>query len=355
MYGEGTEDKALRSLQTEAGSSSQFTGRDLQCAFLGAYIISRNQINTLEILIEDDKQKSIQIELLKHEKTQLISELAAKESLIYGLRTERKVWGQELACQSSTLSQSRGKLEAQIESLCRENESLRKSHESDCDALRIKCKIIEDQNETIRKLKDSLQEKDGQIKLLQEQIALIEKCSQEQLNEKSSQLDSIVEKLERHNERKEKLKQQLKAKELELEEIRKAYSTLNKKWHDKGELLSHLEMQVKEVKEKFEDKERKLKAERDKSLELQKDAMEKLQNMDDAFRRQVDEIVEAHQAEIMQLANEKQKYIDCANLKVQQVEDEMRGLLDETCKNKKMMEEKIKQLACAISEIQKEM
>ncbi|EDL05144.1 leucine rich repeat and coiled-coil domain containing 1, isoform CRA_c, partial [Mus musculus] len=291
----------------------------------------QNQINTLEILIEDDKQKSIQIELLKHEKTQLISELAAKESLIYGLRTERKVWGQELACQSSTLSQSRGKLEAQIESLCRENESLRKSHESDCDALRIKCKIIEDQNETIRKLKDSLQEKDGQIKLLQEQIALIEKCSQEQLNEKSSQLDSIVEKLERHNERKEKLKQQLKAKELELEEIRKAYSTLNKKWHDKGELLSHLEMQVKEVKEKFEDKERKLKAERDKSLELQKDAMEKLQNMDDAFRRQVDEIVEAHQAEIMQLANEKQKYIDCANLKVQQVEDEMRGLLDETC------------------------
>ncbi|XP_028623284.1 leucine-rich repeat and coiled-coil domain-containing protein 1 isoform X2 [Grammomys surdaster] len=315
----------------------------------------QNQINTLEILIEDDKQKSIQIELLRHEKNQLISELAAKESLIYGLRTERKVWGQELACQSSSLSQSRGKLEAQIESLYRENESLRKAHESDCDALRIKCKIIEDQTETIRKLKDCLQEKDGQIKVLQEQITFIEKCSQEQLNEKSSQLDSIVEKLERHNERKEKLKQQLKAKELELEEIRKAYSTLNKKWHDKGELLSHLETQVKEVKEKFENKERKLKAERDKSLELQKDALEKLQNMDDTFRKQVDAIVEAHQAEIIQLANEKQKYIDCANLKVQQVEDEMRGLLEETCKNKKMMEGKIKQLACAISEIQKEM
>lgn len=32
-----------------------------------------------------------------------------------------------------------------------------------------------------------------------------------------------MEKLERHNERKEKLKQQLKTKEFELEEIRKAY------------------------------------------------------------------------------------------------------------------------------------
>lgn len=36
-------------------------------------------------------------------------------------------------------------------------------------------------------------------------------------------MDDIIEKLERHNERKAKLKQQLQVKELELEEIRKAY------------------------------------------------------------------------------------------------------------------------------------
>ncbi|XP_062935633.1 leucine-rich repeat and coiled-coil domain-containing protein 1 isoform X3 [Cynocephalus volans] len=315
----------------------------------------QNQINTLEILIEDDKQKSIQIELLKHEKIQLISELAAKESLIFGLRTERKVWGHELAQQGSSLAQNRGKLEAQIESLCRENESLRKANESDSDALRIKSKIVEDQTETIRKLKDCLQEKDEQIKRLQEKITEIEKCAQEQLDEKSLQLDNVLEKLERHNERKEKLKQQLKVKELELEEIRKAYSTLNQKWHDKGELLSHLETQVREVKEKFENKERKLKAERDKSIELQKDAIEKLHSMDDAFKKQVDAIVEAHQAEIIQLSNEKQKCIDSANLKVYRVEEEMRGLLEETCKNKKAMEVKIKQLAFALNEIQQEM
>ncbi|XP_032466228.1 leucine-rich repeat and coiled-coil domain-containing protein 1 isoform X2 [Phocoena sinus] len=230
----------------------------------------QNQINTLEILSEDDKKKSIQIELLKHEKMQLISELAAKESLIYGLRTERKVWGHELAQQGSSLAQNHGRLEAQIESLCRENESLRKASERDNDTLRIKCKIVEDQTETIGKLKKCLQERDEQIKILHEKITEIQKCTQEQLDEKSSQLDEIIEKLERHNERKEKLKQQLKVKELELEEIRKAYSTLNQKWHDKGELLCHLEMQVKEVKENFENKERKLKAERDKSIELQK-------------------------------------------------------------------------------------
>ncbi|XP_014651332.1 PREDICTED: leucine-rich repeat and coiled-coil domain-containing protein 1 isoform X3 [Ceratotherium simum simum] len=315
----------------------------------------QNQINTLEILIEDDKQKSIQIELLKHEKVQLISELAAKESLIYGLRTERKVWGHELAQQGSSLAKNRGKLEGQIESLRRENESLRKANERDNDALRIKCKIIEDQTETIGKLKLCLQEREEQIKILQEKITEIQKCTQEQLDEKSSQLDDIIEKLEKHSERREKLKQQLKVKELELEEIRKAYSTLNQKWHDKGELLSHLEMQVKEVKEKFENKEKKLRAERDKSIELQKDAMEKLHSMDDAFKKQVEAIVEAHQAEIVQLASEKQKYIDSANFKVHQVEEEMRGLLEETYKNKKAMEEKIKQLAFALNAIQQEM
>ncbi|XP_036193328.1 leucine-rich repeat and coiled-coil domain-containing protein 1 isoform X3 [Myotis myotis] len=311
----------------------------------------QNQINTLELLIEDDKQKSIQIELLKHEKVQLIAELAAKESLIYGLRTERKVWGQELAQQGSCLAQDRGKLEAQIESLCKENESLRKSNEQDSDALRIKCKIIEDQTETIGKLKACLQEREEQIKILQENICEIQKCTQEQLDEKSSQLDDIIEKLERHNERKAKLKQQLQVKELELEEIRKAYSILNQKWHDKGELLSNLEMQVKEVKEKFENKERKLKAERDKSVELRKDAVEKLYCMDDAFKKQVEAIVEAHHAEIIHLENEKQKYIDSANLKVRQVEEEMRGLLQENCKNKKALEAKIKHLAFAVNEI----
>lgn len=53
----------------------------------------------------------------------------------------------------SSLALNRGKLEAQIESLCKENESLRKANERDNDALKIKCKIIEDQTETIGKLK----------------------------------------------------------------------------------------------------------------------------------------------------------------------------------------------------------
>ncbi|XP_072461089.1 leucine-rich repeat and coiled-coil domain-containing protein 1 isoform X2 [Notamacropus eugenii] len=304
----------------------------------------KNRIHTLETMIEDEKQKSAPLELLKQEKSQLISQLTAQESIIDGLKAERKIWGQELAQQGASLAQDYGKLEAKVEALTTENESLRKLSERDSDSLKIKVKIIEDQTETIRKLKESLQERDEHIRKLREETIEMQKNAQEQLDEKAAQLEELMEELERHCERKEDLKQQLKEKEAKLEEIGKAYSAINKKWKDKGELLSGLEAQVKQMKEKFETKEKKLIEERDKSLQNQKATMEKLHSIDDSFRKQLESVVAAHQEELLQLTNKKQNQIDAANEKVSQVEDEMRHLLHETAQNKKIMEEKIKRL-----------
>lgn len=52
------------------------------------------------------------------------------------------------------LSQDRGKLEAKIEVLTNEVEILKKQREQDSDAIRIKNKIVDDQTETIRRLKE---------------------------------------------------------------------------------------------------------------------------------------------------------------------------------------------------------
>lgn len=54
----------------------------------------------------------------------------------------------------ASLAQDRGKLEAKIEVLTSETETLKKQNESLNDALQIKSKIVEDQTETIRKLKE---------------------------------------------------------------------------------------------------------------------------------------------------------------------------------------------------------
>lgn len=44
--------------------------------------------------------------------------------------------------------------------------------------------------------------------------------------------------------------------------------------------------------------------------------MEKLHSVDDAFRRQLESVQAAHQAEFLRLANEKQQKIEQANQKV---------------------------------------
>lgn len=54
-------------------------------------------------MVEEDKQATIQLELLKQEKSKLISQITAQESVIDGLKAERKIWGQELAQQGKYL------------------------------------------------------------------------------------------------------------------------------------------------------------------------------------------------------------------------------------------------------------
>ncbi|KFO75475.1 Leucine-rich repeat and coiled-coil domain-containing protein 1, partial [Cuculus canorus] len=309
----------------------------------------------LETVIEEDKQKAVQIELLKKENGQLISQLTAQESVIDGLKMERKIWGQELAQQGAHLAQDRGKLEAKIEVLTNEIEMLKKQKEQDTDTIRIKNKIVDDQTETIRRLKEGLQEKDKQIRKQREENLEAQKFFQVQLDEKAAQLEDLMKKLKRQNDRKQELKQLLEEKEVELDDIKNAHSALKMKWQGKGDLLSQLEVQVKQMKENFDIKEKKLIEERNKSLQTQRIAVEKLHEMDNAFRKQLESMLAAHQEELLQLANEKEKQIEAANEKVYYVEEEMRQLLQETANNKKNMENKIRRLTHALNDIQQDL
>ncbi|KAM6126036.1 leucine-rich repeat and coiled-coil domain-containing protein 1 [Pterocles gutturalis] len=309
----------------------------------------------LEAAIEQDKQKAVQVELLKKENGKLISQLTAQESVIDGLKMERKLWGQELAQQGAHLAQDRGKLEAKIEVLTNEIEMLRKQKEQDSDTIRIKNKIVDDQTETIRRLKEGLQEKDKQIRKQHEENLKSQKYFQVQLDEKAAEVEELMEKIERQNERKEELKQLLEEKEVELDDVKNAHSALKKKWQGKGELLSQLEVQVKQMKESFDIKEKKLIEDRNKSLQTQRIAVEKLHEMDNAFRKQLESMLAAHQEELLQLANEKEKQIEAANEKVYSVEEEMRQLLQETANNKKAMENKLRRLTHALNDIQQDL
>ncbi|XP_061111868.1 leucine-rich repeat and coiled-coil domain-containing protein 1 [Conger conger] len=310
----------------------------------------RARLRSLEGNAEEDKRRSVQLELLKQDKSKLLSQLTAQESVLQGLRSERRIWGQELAQQGASLAQDRGRLEAKIEVLATELETQKKQNERDNDALKIKAKILDDQTETIRKLKQGLLDRDEQIRRLREESLQAEKRFQEQLEEEAGPMRELSERVELLTHRKEELKQQLEDRELELEEVKRAYGSMNSKWQAKADLLTRLEEQVKRMKDGFDAKEKALLQERDRAVQAHKAVMEKLRSVDDAFRRQLESIQATHQAELFHLANEKQKQIELANRKVCQVEEEMRLLLEETQCSKRAMEEKMARLTSVLKD-----
>ncbi|XP_056149543.1 leucine-rich repeat and coiled-coil domain-containing protein 1 [Lampris incognitus] len=306
------------------------------------------RLRSLEAEVTQDRRLNLQLELLKKDKSRLLSQLTAQESVIDGLRAERKIWGQELAQQGASLAQDRGRLEARIEVLGTELETQRKQNERDNDGLKIKTKIIDDQTETIRKLKEALQGRDEQIRRLREEALQAQKKFQQQLEEELAPMAELRERVKQLILRKEELKQQLEDKEMELEEVKGIYSASNKKWQEKAALLTQLEGQVKRMKETFDSKECLLLEERDKATRAHKAAVEKLRCVDDAFRQQLESLQVSHQAEVLQIARDKQTQIEQASQKVFQVEEEMRQLLEETQTNKRIMEEKMRRLTSVL-------
>ncbi|XP_069366960.1 leucine-rich repeat and coiled-coil domain-containing protein 1 isoform X1 [Paralichthys olivaceus] len=310
----------------------------------------KSRLQSLEAEVEQDRRLVLQVELLKKDKARLLSQLTAQESVIDGLRAERRIWGQELAQQGASLAQDRGRLEARIEVLSTELDTQKKQNEGDNDALKIKSKIIGDQTETIRKLKEALQERDDQIRRLREEAVKSQNRFQQQQEEEAARQTELKERLEHLSLRKEELKQQLEDKEAELEEVKRVFRDSSEKWQEKADLLTRLESQVKRMKDNFDSKERLLLEERDNATEAHKTAVEKLHCVDDAFRQQLESVQAAHQSELVRQANEKQRQIEQANQKVFEVEQEMRHLLEETEANKRIMEEKMKRLTSVLKD-----
>ncbi|XP_028831792.1 leucine-rich repeat and coiled-coil domain-containing protein 1 isoform X2 [Denticeps clupeoides] len=303
----------------------------------------RARVRSLEVRAEDDRKLDLQVELLKKDKSRLLSQVTAQESIIDGLRGERKLWGQELARQGASLAQDRGRLESRVEILTAELETQKKQNERDIDTLRIKAKIVEDQTETIRKLKEALLERDERIRRQEEERQQAERHFQLRLQEETAPLAGLPQRVQQ-------LQQQLEDKEAELDELRDTYRASSKKWQDKANLLTVLESQVRSMKEGFDQKEKSLQEERDRASHAHRAAVEKLHSADDAFRRQLESLQASHRAQLLRVASDKQKQTEAASRKVAQVEEEMRQLLEETEFNKRTMEDKMRRLASMLKD-----
>ena len=118
-------------------------------------VVQNKQANgKLEKTVEELKRIREQILLFQREKKESDAKLIAQESILSGLREEKKLWSQELAHQGASLAQDRGRLESTIHTLTSEVNTLKKQLDKEVDTCRIKQTIIESQLDTIQKLKD---------------------------------------------------------------------------------------------------------------------------------------------------------------------------------------------------------
>lgn len=204
----------------------------------------RERFQQLEMHVNEAKQRTMQFDALKKEKAQLQASLQLQEFLVAGLREELKVCSDSLAQQGTAVAQDRGRLEAKVETLQSELVSVRKELDHNADALRIKTKVIDDQTETVRKLKEAVVERDGQLKETRSELLRLQHELEDQIAVEVTENQSLSDRLRQEQTRKEELKAQIADLQSKLADEKAARVALENHWRQKTNVISAIEKQV---------------------------------------------------------------------------------------------------------------
>ena len=309
------------------------------------------QVDFLQLENSQNRKKLQQLEPLKQDKSQLSSKVTALQSVVDGLKEERRLWSHELAEQGSALSKDRGRLEMKIESLKAEVSSLRKSNERDLDSLRIKSKVVEDQTETIFKMKEALTSKDKEIRAKLDEQLIEQRRLHETIDDLTKENASLQDDNANLLERKQQLKNELANLTHDYDVLQENYESQKLKWLDKGALLSKLEQQVKTASQSNRQKQEELMKERDAAVQALQVLKSKNDELYANFQKELQTATALHEQEMKRVMRDKEEEVEIMKKKIDSVEMEMRELLRETDLKKKAMEMKVERLKSLIQEI----
>ncbi|XP_067052104.1 leucine-rich repeat and coiled-coil domain-containing protein 1-like isoform X1 [Acropora muricata] len=312
----------------------------------------KERVQSLEKQLSEANKQLSRLEALEQDKAKLTAQIRAQVSVIEGLRSERKLWSEELAQQGASLAQDRGRLESRVEALTAEVSQLQKECQNANETASIKSKIIEDQTDSIKKLRQKLADQDSNLVQCKEESTARERNLEKQLSAETSANQELQDQIDALIDRKESLKEELSKTQQDLETCKENHRALKVKWQEKSELIGKLEKEVVNMRNNFKEKEKTLIEERDKAVNAADSAVKRLKECDDTFRHQLEQEKRSHEERIQTLNNEKQQQIELANSKVLEVEDEMRILLQENALTKKSLEQRLKKLSSAFTEIQ---
>ena len=315
----------------------------------------KERLNNLENEVVNLRKIGGKFESLQQDKDRMAAHLRGQESVIQGLRSERKLWGQELAQQGASLAQEKGRIDIQLETQGNEIICLQKQLKDSNDSLKIKSKLIEDQTDSIRDTKDEIN------KLSEEKRRLLTDSKNE-----TETLHSELENVREHNEelqetvnsltdRKDELKSQLASADEDLKQSKDDLINLRGQWEERSKMIDQFEEKVLKMKETFDEKENKLIKEKNIGLERVTTAEEKLKVYESKYKSALATMKHDFNLELRKIISQKDDEIQISNEKVSKVEEEMRIVLTETNNQKKHLESRISNLMKAFSDIQKDL
>jgi chromosome segregation ATPase len=185
------------------------------------------------------------------------------------------------------------------------------------------------------------------LKKSREEALSAQKSLEKQLNSEMDLCNELQVKLERTSERKDELK-------TELGEARRAYDELVAKWKEKSELITELEARVRQMRESFESREREATERADKLVVENQDLTALLRKCDDDFRRQYDVERCEHVRQVERVRGEYEAKLAAGEVRVREIEDEMRLVLADSEKSKRFYEEKIESFSHLFAKFQSE-
>ncbi|KAF5400965.1 hypothetical protein PHET_05783, partial [Paragonimus heterotremus] len=331
--------------EQKAKSTSQ------QKSFLLMQHNQKERIATLEAHLEEAQNRLVAAENLHKEQKKTQAELAAQESLVAGLRAERKNWSEELAKQSSALAQDRGRLEAKIEAQSMEIASVKKALEEETDNVKIKTKIIDDQADSIRNLKKGLIENQTEMKKVQDEATATQCRLEQQIENLKKENEEQLKKIERLVARKEELKDTVAELESRIDELQAQNDSLNQRWRERTNLLDKLEKQVQQMRLTWENEQQTLTSERDAAKERVSELQAQMERMDAGFRQQLALVTEAKETAISSAREEAEQLRSTCESRVAGVEAEMRAVLLETENARCAMEMRLRKLSAALCDV----
>jgi leucine-rich repeat/coiled-coil domain-containing protein 1 len=314
----------------------------------------KERVSELEAGVKEKHKLEVKVQSLQEENSRLGSQLSAQESVLEGLRGERQLWGRELAQQGAELAQDRGRMEAQIEALSHESASLQEDLQHARDSVRVKEKVVADQQASISQLREALAAREREGEEVRQDWEREQQSLQLQLEQETETSSHLQEELSAAVERKAQLKEELSSVREELAQWKTKYSKLRGEWEERMKVIGSLEESLAQVRDTFSQREAAIIRDRDEAAQRASTAEGRLRENEEAHRKQLEAKQTSHDNQLTILVQQKDQEIEEANQKVSTVEGEMRELLVEVTREKQAMESRVQRMSLALQQLQQD-